>query len=96
MTGAHTFFNWNVEHLTQASVVSPGTQMPDFNVQPDDSRALTLLLLSWRRLTYPPEYIPDPEVAAAAIQPSPTPTATATPMATPVAHEREQTKKVNR
>ena len=84
--GAHTFFNWNVEHLTQASVVSPGTQMPDFNLQPDDSRALTLLLLSWRRLTYPPEYIPDPEVAAAAMQPSPTPTATATPMATPVAH----------
>ena len=84
--GAHTFFNWNVEHLTLASVVSPGTQMPDFNLQPDDSRALTLLLLSWRRLTYPPEYIPDPEVAAAAMQPSPTPTATATPMATPVAH----------
>ncbi len=83
--GSHTFFNWKVEHLTQASVVSPGTQMPDFNLKPDDSRALTLLLLSWRRLTYPPEYIPDPEVAAAAMQPSPAVTTTATPMATPVA-----------
>lgn len=32
---------------------------------------------------YPPEYIPDPEVAAAAMQPSPTATPTATPLATP-------------
>ena len=31
--------------------------MPDFNFKPEESRALTLLLLSWRRLTYPPEYI---------------------------------------
>ena len=66
--------------------VSPNTAMPDFNFKPEESRALTLLLLSWRRLTYPPEYIPDPEVAAAAMQPSPTSTATATPSATPVAH----------
>ena len=82
--GEHTMFNWNVQHLTQASVVSPGTQMPDFNFKPEESRALTLLLLSWRRLPYPPEYIPDPEVAASAMQPSPTPTATATPTETPL------------
>jgi cytochrome c2 len=82
VSGAHTFFNWNVQHLTQASVVSPGTQMPDFNFKREESRALTLLLLSWRRLPYPPEYIPDPEVAAAAMQPSLK--ATATPAATPI------------
>ena len=51
--GAHTMFNWNVQHLTQASVVLPGTQMPDYNFKPEESRALTLLLLSWRRLPYP-------------------------------------------
>jgi len=60
--------------------------MPDFNFQAEKSRALTLLLLSWRQLPYPPEYIPDPEVAAAAKQPSPTSTPTPTPAATPVAH----------
>jgi hypothetical protein len=59
--------------------------MPDFNFKPEESRALTLMMLSWRRLTYPPEYIPDPEVAAAAMQPSPTSTATAAPSATPLA-----------
>ena len=87
MHGEHTMFNWNVQHLTQASVVSPNTQMPDFNFKPEESRALTLLLLSWRRLTYPPEYIPDPEVAAAAMQPSPSPASSATPApaATPIA-----------
>ena len=84
VTGAHTMFNWNVQHLTKASAVSPNTAMPDFNFKPEESRALTLMLLSWRRLTYPPEYIPDTEVAAAAVQPSPTPTATATPLATPL------------
>ena len=84
--GEHTFFNWNIQHLTQASVVSPNTQMPDFNMKPEESRALTLMLLSWRRLPYPPEYIPDPELAASAMQPSPTSTATPTPAATPVAH----------
>jgi len=84
--GPHTFFNWNVEHLAQASMVTPGTQMPDFNLKPEESRALTLMLLSWRRLAYPPEYIPDPEVAATAMQPSPTSTPAPSPSATPVAH----------
>lgn len=84
--GERTMFNWNVQHLTKASAVSPGTQMPDFNFQPEESRALTLLLLSWRRLSYPPEYIPNPDVAASAMLPSPTPTATPTPVATPVPH----------
>jgi hypothetical protein len=70
--------------MTMASAVSPKTAMPDFNFKPEESRALTLLLLSWRRLTYPPEYIPDPEVAATAMQPSPTSTTTPTPTATPV------------
>ena len=60
--------------------------MPTFNFTPEEARELTLLLLSWRRLTYPPEYIPDPQVAVAAMQPSPTSTATPTPTATPVAH----------
>lgn len=67
VTGPKTFFNWNVQHLTLASVVSPNTQMPDFNLPPEQARTITLLLLSWRRLSYPPEYIPDPAAADAAM-----------------------------
>jgi hypothetical protein len=86
VSGDHTMFDWNVQHLIKASAVSPNTQMPDFNFKPEEARALTLMLMSWRRLAYPPEYIPDPEVAAAAMQPSPTPTATPAAAATPIAH----------
>jgi hypothetical protein len=87
--GERTMFNWNVRHLTQASVVSPNTQMPDFNLPPEQARAITLLLLSWRRLSYPPEYIPDPAAADAAmhswlmqsiLQSRPNPSATAAAM----------------
>lgn len=85
-TGDHTMFNWNVQHLGLASVVSPGTQMPDFDMKPEDARALTLMILSWRRLTYPPEYIPDPDAAAAAMAPSPTSAATPAASAPPIAH----------
>ena len=80
VTGERTMFNWNVQHLTRASGVTPNTQMPDFNFKPEESRALTLMMLSWRRLTYPPEYIPDPDAAGAAIAPTPS---AGTP---PVAH----------
>jgi hypothetical protein len=79
--GEHTMFNWNVQHLTKASAITPNTQMPDFNFTSEQSRALTLMMLSRRRLTYPPEYIPDPDAAAAAmaqtLTSTPTPTASA-------------------
>jgi hypothetical protein len=35
VSGARTMFNWNVQHLTNAGIVSPGTQMPDFNFPPE-------------------------------------------------------------
>jgi Cytochrome c len=81
VTGAKTFFNWNFQHLQNAGLVSPHTQMPDFNLPPNQARAITLMLLSWRRLTYPPEYIPDPG-AAEAVLASPV----ATPSPTPAGH----------
>jgi hypothetical protein len=85
VSGARTMFNWHVQHLTAAGAVSPATQMPDYNFTPVESRALTLMLMSWRRLPYPPEYIPDPDAAAAAMQPpaAPSPGATASPAASP-------------
>ena len=49
ITGEHTMFNRNVQHLTKASAVTPNTQTPDFNFTPQQSRALTLMMLSWRR-----------------------------------------------
>ncbi len=60
VSGPRTAFNWHVEHLTAAGKVSPGTAMPDYNFAPAQARALALLILSWRRVNYPPQYIPRP------------------------------------
>jgi hypothetical protein len=81
MSGARTLFNWNYEHLMEPDKISPHTTMPTFNFQPEEARELTLLLLSWRREIFPPEYIPAPLEAL----PSPSPSASAalSPSATP-------------
>ena len=58
VTGERTTFNWHVQHLTHADTVSPKTAMPDFDFAPDEARALALLVLSWRRESFPPSYLP--------------------------------------
>jgi cytochrome c2 len=68
VTGPHTVFNWHVQHLTHAGTVSPHTVMPDFDFEPADARALALLLLSWRRQTFPPRYLPGPRAAVPAAE----------------------------
>jgi cytochrome c2 len=65
VTGPHTAFNWHVQHLTHAGEVSPGTAMPDFDFEPEEARALALLLLSWRRQSFPPRYLPAARAVAA-------------------------------
>ena len=67
--GEHTAFNWHVQHLTHADQVSPGTAMPDFDFEPDEARALAALLLSWRRQSFPPRYLPGPPSAVVAAEP---------------------------
>ncbi len=64
--GARTAINWHIQHLTNAGNVTPGTTMPEFDFEPDEARALALLLLSWRRQTFPPRYVPGPHAATSA------------------------------
>jgi cytochrome c2 len=64
VSGDKTMFNWEYQHLMDPGKVSPSTTMPTFGFKPEEARALTLLLLSWRHVTFPPQYIPSPvEVA---------------------------------
>jgi cytochrome c len=65
VSGPKTVFNWHVQHLSAAGKVSPGTAMPDYNLPPEQARALALLILSWRRISYPPQYIPEPAASPA-------------------------------
>ncbi len=63
IAGARTVFNWHVEHFIAAGKVLPKTAMPDYDMPPDQARALALLMLSWRHINYPPQYIPQPQSA---------------------------------
>jgi cytochrome c2 len=58
--GIHTVFNWSYEHLMNPDKISLKTTMPIFGFTPEQARALTLMLLSWKRVSYPPRYIPRP------------------------------------
>jgi Cytochrome c len=58
--GRHTLFNWAFEHFMNPSRISPTTIMPNYHFTAPQARALTMLVLSWKRLTYPPQYIPTP------------------------------------
>jgi mono/diheme cytochrome c family protein len=69
VNGSHTVLNWHIQHLTHADAVSPGTAMPDFEFEPEEARALALVLLSWRRLSFPPRYLPGPPAAIVAGEP---------------------------
>ncbi len=71
VTGVNTLFNWNYEHLMAPDQISPHTVMPTFNFTPEQARDLTLLLLSWRREIFPPEYIPAPLEAMPSPEASP-------------------------
>jgi len=72
VTGIHTLFNWTYEHMLAPDKISPKTTMPTFAFTPQEARALTLMLLSWRREDFPPEYIPPPiqEAPQPAVPPS--------------------------
>jgi len=60
VTGAHTVFNWSYQHLMNPDQITPNTTMPTFGFEQAQARALTLLLLSWKRNNFPPQYIPTP------------------------------------
>lgn len=66
VTGEHTLFNWDYQHFMTPDRISPHTSMPTFNFTPAEARALVLLVLSWKREVFPPEYIPPPLEAAPA------------------------------
>lgn len=83
VSGPHTLFEWCYEHLMKPDQISPKTAMPTYDFKPEEARALTLMLLSWRREIFPPEYIPPPLEAQP--EPSASPSSAASPAAAPTA-----------
>jgi cytochrome c2 len=65
VSGPKTVFNWHVQHLMGPDKVTRGTVMPTFGFTDHEARTLTLLLMSWKRQVFPPQYIPNPQPTAA-------------------------------
>jgi mono/diheme cytochrome c family protein len=49
---------WHIEHLRSPEAMVPGSQMPTFTLDERQRAALALLVLSWRTLDLPAEWLP--------------------------------------
>ncbi|OFV80768.1 MAG: hypothetical protein A2W26_10250, partial [Acidobacteria bacterium RBG_16_64_8] len=64
--GPETALNWHISHFRDPQAVVEGSAMPNLGFGEREAKALALLMLSWRRETFPPEYIPPPHKPALA------------------------------
>lgn len=76
LPGRHRVLGWHIEHLRDPRALVPDTVMPNFHLPPEDTAALALLVMSWRR---------GPEAASLL---GSTPRADTLPEVDPAEHER--------
>ena len=76
LQGRRTVFAWHIEHLRDPRALVPDSVMPNFHLAADDTTALAMLVMSWRR-----------GPADVSLLGS-TPRADTTPEVDPVEHER--------
>ncbi len=56
--GERTALNWHASHFTDPQEVVPGSAMPPFGFEEKEAQALALMVLSWKRESFPPDLIP--------------------------------------
>lgn len=56
--GEEAVLNWHIQHFQSPQKVVQGSAMPPLGFSEKEAKALALLMLSWRRESFPPEYIP--------------------------------------
>jgi cytochrome c2 len=56
--GPQTALNWHFNHFQDPQAVVEGSPMPNLGFGEKEAKALALLMVSWRRASFPPEYIP--------------------------------------
>lgn len=64
--GKKSVLNWHIKHFQDPAKVSEGSTMPNFNFSYEQARALSLLVMSWKKKSIPLEYYPDPNRTPAA------------------------------
>jgi cytochrome c551/c552 len=55
-----TVFGWHVAHFSNPEGVAGQTEMPNLNMEKRDAQALAMLVMSWKRVNLPMEYIHKP------------------------------------
>ncbi len=58
LSGKHSVFAWQVAHFQNPKMLSPESVMPNFGLSSQQSQALSLLVMSWRKGFVPAHYIP--------------------------------------
>ncbi len=58
--GKHSVLNWHMEHFKNPQKVSKDSLMINFLFSDEEAKALSLLMMSWKKKNTPMEYIPSP------------------------------------
>lgn len=58
MTGKPSMFGWHMAHFKDPKAMVGNTVMPNFNFGSREAQALTMLVMSWKRVNLPVRYIP--------------------------------------
>jgi cytochrome c551/c552 len=69
LSGQKTAFAWHVAHFKDPRALVQDTVMPNFHLSTKDAQALSMLVLSWRKVELPAAYVPgtpraEPQTAA--------------------------------
>ncbi len=67
--GPQTALHWHIQHFKSPQNVVLGSGMPNYRFTDEEAKALALLVLSWRRVDFPPQYVPAARRRPPAIQP---------------------------
>ena len=56
--GPKTLLNWQIQHFKNPQQLVKRSGMPNYRLNDDQAKALSLLMLSWQRISFPPQYVP--------------------------------------
>jgi mono/diheme cytochrome c family protein len=67
--GPKTSLNWQTQHFKSPQKITNRSGMPNYKLTDDQAKALALLMLSWQRISFPPEYLPAARQRPSAVLP---------------------------
>ncbi|MFI5366153.1 MAG: c-type cytochrome [Candidatus Binatia bacterium] len=67
--GPKTTLNWQVQHFKSPQQVIKRSGMPNYKLNDEQARGMALLMLSWTRISFPPQYVPAARRRPAVVQP---------------------------